>query len=200
MTISKLFLSLVSCFVFSISLLPAAEMAGASLGKIAELGCHRLERLVTLGKIEESFLTKINTLQVTKLDPKTPNEPSFKITVTQYPGADGSAKSVEMMMDKTGKGVSQTIKEGASPLNAPVWSDKDSATLLEDSFHYILESNNPDAKPFLSGLKIVTLKQVKNEQGQTMARVLMSSSDTSKILEINLKEDGTIESTNTINP
>ena len=38
----------------------ARETAELMLGKVAELGCHRLERLVTLGKIDESYLTKFN--------------------------------------------------------------------------------------------------------------------------------------------
>ncbi|MBC7714875.1 MAG: hypothetical protein H7177_16125 [Rhizobacter sp.] len=191
-----LLLVLISC---SIQTLLAAE-ASVALGKVAELSCHRLERLVTLQKIDEKFLTKLVSLQIIKLTPAKPADPSYKVIASQYAGADGSSIQVEMMMDATGKGVSQTLKAGTEAQNAPVWSDKDAASLVENSLHYILESNNPEARPFASGLTSVVLKQVKTEQGETVGRVEMHSTDTTKLFEVTLKEDGTVESANTINP
>lgn len=41
---------------------------------------------------------------------------------------------------------------------------------------------------------------VKNEQGEKRARVEMLSLDSVKTFEVTLKEDGTVESANSINP
>lgn len=197
--ISSLLISF-SLIVLSTNALSAAETAAAAPGKVAELGCHRLERLVTLGKINETFLTKLQSLQITKLEPAKPTDPSFKVVASQYAGSDGTANSVEMMMDANGKAIAQTLKPGADAQNSPVWGDKDAATLVENSLHYIAEANNPEAVPFFTGLTSLKLKQVKNAQGEKMARVEMLSKDSAKTFEINLKEDGTVESANTINP
>lgn len=196
----NLLLISLSFIALSSSTLFAGETASVTLGKVAELSCHRLERLVTLGKISESFLTKLNSLQVAKLQQSKPTDPVYKVTATQYAGADGSANVVEMMMDANGKGIAQTLKAGADAQNAPVWSDKDAISLIENSLHYIAESSNPEAKPFLTGLSSLKLKQVKNDQGEKVARVEMISQDSAKTLEIMMKEDGTVEAVNTVNP
>jgi hypothetical protein len=177
----------------------ATDAASVALGKVAELSCHRLERLVTLEKINETFLTKLVSLQIIKLSPVKPTDPSYKVIASQVAGSDGSAIQVEMMMDATGKGVAQTLKPATEAQDAPVWSDKDAATLIENSLHYILEANNPEAKPFVSGLTLLTLKQVKTEQGETVGRVEMHSTDSAKLFEVTLKEDGTVESASTVN-
>lgn len=167
-------------------------------GKAVELSCHRLERLVTLGKISESFLTKLSTLELTVLQPTKPTDPSFKVVAGQVAGIDGSAQKVQMMLDATGKGIAQNIIVGTESENAPVWHDKDAASLVENSLHYILESNNAEAKPFASGFTSLKLNQIKNEQGKTLARVTMTSKDSAKKFEVTLKEDGTVDSANLI--
>ncbi|MBC7539422.1 MAG: hypothetical protein H7281_11420 [Bacteriovorax sp.] len=179
------------------STLFAADLTVAP-GKAVELSCHRLERLVTLGKVEDSFLSKLSSLQITLLQPTKPTDPSYKVVASQVAGADGSSKQVEMMLDATGKGIAQNVKAGTEAQNAPVWSDKNAADLVENSLHYILESNNADAKPFVSGLTSLKLIQVKNDQGQIMARVVMLSKDSAKKFEVTLKEDGTVDSANLI--
>jgi hypothetical protein len=196
----KLLLLSFSFMTLTTSSLFAADTAATALGKVAELACHRLERLVTLEKIDGSFLSKLNSLQVIKLQPTKPTDPSFKVVASQYAGADGSANQVDMMLDATGKAIAQTVRTGAAAQNAPVWSGVDAATLVENSLHYILEANNPEAKPFLSGLTSLKLKQVKNEQAEIRARVEMLSVDSAKTFEVTLREDGTVESANTVNP
>ncbi|MFA6239127.1 MAG: hypothetical protein WC635_17440 [Bacteriovorax sp.] len=197
---AKLFLISLVFVSLSNSVLLAADTASVTLGKVVELGCHRLERLVTLGKIDESFLTKINSIQITKLQPTKPTDPSFKVVVTQYSGADGTANQVDLMMDANGKGIAQTLRAGADAQNAPVWNDKDAVSLVENSLHYIFESNDSEIKLFVTGLSYLRLKQVNNDRGEKSARVQMNSTDSSKILEITMKEDGTVESANTVNP
>ncbi|MDD4975890.1 MAG: hypothetical protein PHY93_16150 [Bacteriovorax sp.] len=197
--VKSLLLSL-SFVTLASSSLFAADTATTALGKVAELACHRLERLVTLEKIDGTFLSKLSSLQVVKLQPTKPTDPSFKVVASQYAGADGSSNQVDMMMDTAGKAIAQTVKAGAAAQDAPVWSDVDAASLVENSLHYILEANNPEAKPFISGLISLKIRQVKNEQGEIRARVEMLSQDSAKTFEVTLKEDGTVESANTVNP
>jgi len=180
-----------------IVLLSANAMGAVTLGKAAELACHRLEKLVALGKAEESFITKFGSLQVTKLQPARPADPSFKVTIAQHAGADGSSKQIDIMLDANGKGIAQAVKDGPDALNAPEWSDKDALTLVEYALHYLADSDEAEVKPFFNGLTSLKLKQVVNESG-TSARVVMNSKDTTKILEVNLNENGSVESTNSL--
>lgn len=179
------------------ALLSTNAMSAVTLGKAAELACHRLEKLVSLGKAEESFITKFSSLQVTKLQPAKPADPSFKVTIAQHAGADGNSKQIEIMLDGNGKGIAQTVKAGPDALNAPEWSDKDALTLVEHALHYIADSDEAEVKPFFTGLTSLKLKQVKNGNG-TSARVVMNTQDTTKTLEINLNENGSVESTNSL--
>lgn len=194
--VKSLLLSLTFAALSSSSLF-AADLT-VTPGKAVELSCHRLERLVTLGKVDGSFLTKLSSLQLTRLQPTKPTDPSFKVIASQVAGADGSSQQVEMMLDATGKGIAQNVKAGTEAQNAPVWSDKDAASLVENSLHYILESNNADAKAFVTGFSSLKLIQIKNDQGQTMARVEMKSNDSAKKFEVTLKEDGTVDSANLV--
>ncbi len=180
------------------SIMATSAFAEVSLGKATELACHRLEKLVALGRADESFLTKFNSLLVSKLQSNKPTEPAFKITFSQYAGADGSAKQIELILDANGKGIAHSVKAGADALNAPEWSDKEAISLVEQALHYLADSSDAGVKPFLSGLTSLQLKQVKNDQGITMARVIINSKDSTKTLEVTLSESGAVESTNTI--
>lgn len=179
------------------ALLSANAMGAVTLGKAAELACHRLEKLVSLGKAEESFITKFSSLQISKLQPSKPADPAFKVTISQHAGADGSSKQIDIMLDVNGKGIAQTVKAGPEASNAPVWSDKDALSLVEYALHHISDSDDADLKPFLNGLTSLKLKQMKNDNG-TSARVVMNSKDTTKALEVNLNENGSVESTNSV--
>ncbi len=179
------------------ALLSANAIGAVTLGKAAELACHRLEKLVSLGKADESFITKFSSLQVSKLQPAKPADPSFKVSIIQHAGADGSSKQIDIMLDANGKGIAQAVKNGPDALNAPEWSDKDALTLVEYALHYIADSDEAELKPFLTGLTSLKLVQVKNERGSA-ARVLMNSKDSAKKLEVNLNENGSVESTNSL--
>lgn len=194
--LNKFFLALtISAFTASTS------FAAIGSAKIVELGCHRLERLVTLGKADETFLTKLQSLDLVILTPTKPTDPSFKVIASQYAGADGTTKQIEMMMDAAGKGIAQIVKEGTESDSAPAWGDKDAVTLIEHSLHYVNDhaSAQVELRPFQTGLKSLTLKQVTNDQGNKVARIEMSSTATTQKLEVNLNEEGSVESTNTVN-
>ncbi len=166
-------------------------------GEVAELAAHKIEHLANLGKLDEAFLTKFSTLEIVKLKVSTPAGPAFKVTATQYAGADGSANSIELIMNESGKTISQSIKIGAEAVSAPIWRQMEALSYVEHSLHFLEDSTSLEVKPFLSGLSFVKLNQVKDENGNILARVDMTAKDSNNILEITMKEDGTVASVTT---
>lgn len=179
----------------------SASFAAVGNAKIVELACHRLERLITLGKVDESFLNKLKTLEITILSPAKPTDPTFKVTAAQYTGADGTTKQVDLMMDANGKAVTQITKEGTESDSTPNWGTKDAISLIEQSLHYVGDhsSQKPELQSFKTDLKTLNLMQVSNEQGIKLARVEMTSTTTTQKLEVNLDENGSVVSTNIVN-
>src|SRR5438105_2992967 len=80
-----------------------AHAHGVTLVKAAELSLHRVERLVILNKLDAGFQTLIKGLSVVELAHQTEEDPSFKTVITQYAGNDGTAKSVEIVLDEEGR-------------------------------------------------------------------------------------------------
>lgn len=179
----------------------SAQAAPIALAKAAELTCHRIERLVTLKKIDETFLTMLHTIVVQTVPQGSSADPYFKSTGSQYPGADGTLNQIDIFMDDQGKALSHVVKPGAAAQGAPVWPDKDPITLMENSLHYVLENGPNDANiaPFYTGFSGLALTQV-NVNGQTLSRAEIHSTTTTKVLEVFLKTDGTLQGTNIYNP
>jgi hypothetical protein len=163
--------------------------------RAGELSTHRIERLVNLKKIDASFISKLQTIEVEKLKPSQAGDPTFLATVSQYAGADGTKNQVEISMDDQGKALSFKVKTGTSAQNAPVWTDKDPSTLVENALHFVLDHNTdkPDVKPFYDSLLSINLSK-KTVNGQDFALVLMTAKDTQTVLNVLLKLDGTFSS------
>ena len=171
----------------------AAQAAKLSLAKAAELGAHRVERLVTLRKIDETFLNKFQSIEVVALTQAVPTDPAFKATVGQVPGPDGTQSILEIFMDGAGKALSNTVKMGTEATTAPRWPEKDPVTLTENALHVVLEGiNDPKIKPYYTGFKSLTVSQDRDATGQTIARFRLQSKEVAKVLEILLKTDGTV--------
>jgi len=170
-----------------------AQAANIALAKAAELGVHRVERLVTLKKIDEAFLSKFSAVKIERISAATPADPAFKITASQVAGADGKQNQVEILMDGAGKSLSHTVKPGTEATAAPRWPDKDPVTLAESAMHIVLDGkNDPKFKPYFDGFQSVELIQDRDGTGQTIARAKMRSKDLAKVLEVVLKTDGTV--------
>jgi hypothetical protein len=169
-----------------------AKAEEIGLAKVAELACHRVERLVTLKKIDESFLHNQFSIQPSVLNASAPTDPAFKAVVSQVPGADSTGNQVVIYFDGAGKALRFELVPGASPVNAPVWPDKDPVTLSENSLHYILDGwqTISELKPFYTGLTQMKIEQVKDAQGQIFSRAELRSSEVPQKLEILLKADG----------
>lgn len=186
-----LILTALSTMVVSVS----AQAEDVPSGKAAELACHRIERLVTLKKIDASFLTKLYAIQLVRLNAASPTDPVFKAIGIQLPGADGTFKKVEMMMDGAGKSLAQTIIPGTEGPELS-WPGKDPVSLIENALHYVLENGTRKAnvKPFLTGLTEIVLSQENGSDGKILAKTVVKSSETANRLEIILKDDGTFVS------
>ena len=191
---------LFSLIFASVSLVQAqtTPSANINLAKAVELGCHRIERLVTLKKIDESFLRNIGTMSATAMTAAQPTDPSFKVVASQYPGSDGSSAQLEMLMDSQGKTLSFNVIAGSAAANPPVWPDKDSVTLVENSLHYVLDGwqgVDPNVEPFYTGLKSLRISQVKDSSGQSLSKTEFLSNTVGTTLSVYLKMDGTLSST-----
>lgn len=170
-----------------------AQAAKLSLAKAAELGVHRVERLVTLKKIDETFLHKFQSAEIVSLTQNAPTDPAFKVTAAQVPGPDGTQSVVEIFLDEKGKALSNTVKMGTEATTAPRWPEKDPVTLTENALHVVLDGiNDPKLKPYYTGFKSLVLTQDRDATGLTIARFRLQSKDVDKVLEILLKTDGTV--------
>lgn len=190
--------SLLACLSFILLTTHTLYASAVTSGEVAELAAHRLEHLVSMGKLEETFLTKFSTLEIIKLEVTAQKGPAFKVIATQYAGADGISNAVELMMNEAGKTLSQVTKAGTEAVNAPIWNKMEALSYVELSLHFLEDSTLPEVKPFLSDLTFVKLNQFKNNEGVIMARVDMTSKESANILEITMKEDGTVESVRTV--
>lgn len=176
-----------------------AQAANIALAKAAELAVHRVERLVTLKKIEEPFVGKFQSIEIESLKQAKPTDPAFKATASQVPGPDGKQSKVEILLDGAGKALSHTVKAGTEATTAPRWPEKDAVTLAENAMHVVLDGkNDPKFKPYYDGFKSFELDQDRDGAGLTIARTRMKSKDTNKILEVVLKTDGTVISSQII--
>jgi hypothetical protein len=173
-----------------------AHAAPIALSKAAELGLHRIERLVTLNKIDRNFIDRFYGISAAKLTPGQPTDPAFKVSGIQVPGADGKSHQVDILMDAAGKALSNAVINGSEPVNPPRWGSVDPLAISENSFHYLIDNGmaKPELKPFFTDFSTMALTQVQDAQGQPQALATIKSSASPKVLEIRLKLDGSVVS------
>ncbi len=188
----KLFQAVIVSVVLASATVPA-HAAEVTVAKAAELGCHRIERLVTLRKIDAAFLDKFYAFRIEKLTQSSPSDPAFRFRSYQAMASDGTSRMVEILMDAKGKGTSHQVIEGSDG-NAPTWPKTDPVTLMEYALHYVLENGTTKAEiaPFYNQLTEATLTQVPGASGQMVAQAIFKSSETSKILTVIQGLDGAL--------
>ncbi len=163
-----------------------------TLARAAELGCHRIERLRDLGRIDEGYVNKFQSLRI---EENSSGGGKFKFVAFQAPGANGSAHQIELNLGADGKVIGSHKETKGIDGVAPQWPDKDPVTLTENGLHFVLDNGpiHPELAPFVRALTEVVLVQVQ-EGGQTLARVQFKNSQSAKVLEVTLKADGTVVS------
>lgn len=171
------------------SVLAHADGPGVTSAKIIELTAHRIDRLVTLGKIDNSFLKKLEKMEVTIVTNQAPIY--YKVLVSQTQPGQGLPQQLEIFFNDDGKPLSFQLIAGGTSGPDMAWPDKDAVSLSENALHFVLE-NNKDPKVALFDKGVTTFVLTKGiYNGEVVARGQLVSSLTSEKLNIYIKLDGT---------
>lgn len=162
-----------------------------SISKATELGVHRIERLVTLKKIDSTFQTNLFGMRAERT---TESGATYKIYGYVSPDANNQSSTIAMLSDKTGKVLSYTNGPTYQPANPFNWPDKDALTLMENALHFVIEGwvQHPEVKPFYAGLMTIGLSPAKDTAGNLIALASVTSDDDARTLYISLKTDGNL--------
>lgn len=178
-------------FIFSLVLLFGSNIfaqESVSRAKATELSVHRIERLVILKKIPETFLNHISKIVLTK---ESNGEIAFKSFVF-LENKNVASANLEINMDDQGKTIShQVVSENVSP-DAYFWPQKDSATLIEDALHFVLEGwvEHSEVKIYFDQFESIELTKFESSS-DLVAHFIVTATNTQKKLHIYLKPDGT---------
>ena len=185
----KTLTTLIGSLLISVSVLAHAGGPGVTSAKAIELSAHRIDRLVTLGKIDASFLKKLEMMEVVVVQNQAPVY--YKVKVSQTKPAQGLPQQLEISYDEDGKPLSFQLVAGGAAGPDLAWPDKDAGSLTENALHYILE-NNTDPKVALFDKAATSFTLTKgNLKGEVVARGQVTSSLTTEKLNIYVKLDGT---------
>ena len=187
-----------SLAVLTMSLAVSAHPGGPGVtsAKVLELSAHRIDRLVTLNKIDASFLKRLARIEVVAVENQAPV--FYKVRVSQSQPATGKPMQLDISFDEDGKPLAFQPVAGGVAGPEMGFTDKDAGSLTENSLHYILENNTAGKVAlFDKGASSMTLsKQTLN--GELVARSQVTSTLTSEKLNIYLKLDGTFISAEVI--
>jgi len=126
----------------------AHEDPSITTAKIAELSAHRTDRLVVLGKIDASFVQKMEKIEVIKI---TSGPAAYKAIVSQTQPQTGTPLQLELQFDHDGKPLSFKVLAGGIAGSDMQWSPKSAGELVENGMHYVLDNKtNPSIAPYFS--------------------------------------------------
>ncbi len=186
----KSLLTIATITLFSMSLFAHGTGPGVTKAKIIELTAHRADRLVTLNKIDSSFLKKLDKIEVVEVANQAPV--FYKTRLSQTNPAQGTPLQLDLSFDDDGKPLAfQVIPNGVSGPDM-AWTGKSAGELTENALHYVLENSAANAKitPFdKDAISFTLTKGTLN--GQAVARGQVLSSSTTEKLNIYLNFDGT---------
>lgn len=182
---------LVIAMVFGSQFALAHDNSTISTAKIAELSAHRVDRLVTLGKIDAAFVSKIERIEVVAggMAPV-----AYKAVVSQTHPQSGTPLQLELQFDHDGKPLSFKVLSGGTAGADMQWTPKNAGELIENGMHYVLE-NAADATvaPYFKDFSSLVL--VKGTLvGKAVALVQVAASSQAKRLNIYVNLDGSLNS------
>ncbi|HEY8272239.1 MAG TPA: hypothetical protein VIG33_15215 [Pseudobdellovibrionaceae bacterium] len=184
----KKIIIIVCMFMMTVSAFAHPEGPGVSNAKAMELAAHRVDRLVTLGKIEGSFLKQLEKIEIAIVQDQAPIY--YKVRISQIPPGQGAPMQLDISFNEEGKALDFQVLSGGVGGPDAGWTGIDAVSLVENALHYILE-NSGDAKmiPFDKGISSITLsKEMLN--GESVAHTQATSNLTSDKLNIYLKLNG----------
>lgn len=152
--------------------------------KAAELACHRVDRLVVLKKIDKSYLSKFQTLQLVELPSNDPSGGKYQVTANQTAPHHGNPLSVSVLIDPTGKVLKHQVYETGSLGPEIAWPGKDPISLAEAGLHYVLDEHlkNEQLRPFAMDFQSLVLLQKPYGSGKLAEMTLFSSTTTAKLI------------------
>lgn len=168
----------------------------AAPGTAGELGLHKVDRLITLKKIDVSFASQSVLLEVT------PSNSGFNVDVSQGSASDHSARMVMMSSNKDGNVLTYMEmgkKDPATPVSFPA---KSALTLLELGMHCtageVIASSDKcakftNAKLYNDHFKSASLSETKDDSGTVIGgEVLIQGDGLAKTLSVKLANDGSL--------
>lgn len=182
------FLSLV--MVNSANLWAHGETPGeVVIGKGAEFAVHRIDRLVTLKRIDPVFVSNLKAVTGERINE---NGARFRFLGVTEPDAQNQVSAITILMDAQGKVLSHSVTGTVTPANPVSWPSKNAASLIEEALHFVVDSGErfPEIKPFYLGLTSIGLEPLK-DKGELLAHLKVTSDDDKRTLHIYLKTDGT---------
>ena len=164
------------------SLALSAEDPRITTGKVAELATHRIERLVTLKKIDASYMLRLEKVEVTAVANAAPV--AYKALISQTAPAAGAPLQMEMTFDAKVKFIAFKLIEGGASGVDPLWTGADSLTLLETGMHFVLENTaNKQVEPYFLAMTQSSLSKA-TVGGKTVAVVKVKTSSQAQTLNI----------------
>ena len=187
----------------------SAEAQETPKGKVAELGLHRLERLVILKRIESSFQTRSITLSIESLVAPDPVvDPSFKVEISQGKAVDGTKKTLNLLADQAGKVLSFTVAGTLDPVKPPLFTEMDAVGLLEVGLHCVqgegiadsdLCSTISEMPQFNEHFSVATLSEEKDSAGKVVgAKIEVFASGVKAKATILITLDGKLNGPNPV--
>lgn len=182
----KILLSLFTLMFLNISF-AQHHGSGVTPAKLAHDASHRVGKLVDTGKIDETFIQNMSSLEIIELDHTDMSAPAFKVVVTAGTGVNQLA----VLFDMKGKYLkNQILAQG--PVEASPWTAKAGSELIEAALHIVTEGTDAKLAPFANGLKSAALASRETEQG-TVAVVTVKSSLTPASLELVVTLEGVVQ-------
>lgn len=158
--------------------------------KIAELGCHRVDKLVIQNKIDKAYLNKFEKMEIKTIE-NDPNGANYLVIASQTAPTSGNALSLSLFYDAKGKILSHSVNSEGVAGPEVQWPKKDPITLTEISLHHILDEygSNELLRPFVEEFRSLTIIQ-KEVDGNIVASITLTTLSSTAKLVMNLSLDG----------
>lgn len=160
-----------------------------------ELALHRIEKLVQLKRIDETYITNFQHVSAKALTQSQPTDPAFQTVVSQTtPDSEEAPPKIELVHKADGKVLSHKVATGTA--GAPLtWSNKDPVTIASAALHYIEEhsQHQPPLLLFDVGFKDLTVGQDVRD-GVLVAIVNVTSNNINQYAEFIIGMDGVVQS------
>ena len=186
-----------SAAIIALTLSAAAQAAVPNL-TAGELSAHKVEKLITLKKLDSAFQTKFRGLEVVNLQGGGTAKPTFKVIISQQADAGKVANKVELTLDDSGRALGlPAVVTGVAAAKATAWSGKDPLTLSELALHHIEHlagAGDKKIAQFIQPLRALRISQVgQNAEFEILAngiraRLIMHLDGQGKLLHVQVVE------------